>query len=69
MLLSRLAAPVLAAAALAAAAAPPPIGPNEAVIFSDHFDGPGINMSIWKHELTLSGEGSAYSQRRASRGF
>jgi hypothetical protein len=49
---------LLAAAALAAAAAPPPIGPNEAVIFSDHFDAPGINMSIWKHELTLSGEGN-----------
>ena len=57
-MLARLAAPFLAAAALAAAAAPPPIGPNEAVIFSDTFDGPGLNMSVWKHELTLSGEGN-----------
>ena len=55
----RRAAPFLAAAAaVALAAAPPPIGPNEAVIFADNFDGPGINMTVWKHELTLSGEGN-----------
>jgi len=45
-----LAAAAAAAAAtaprLAAAAAPPPIGPNEAVIFEDLFNGPGINMSV-----------------------
>lgn len=30
--------------------------PTDVLIFEDHFD--TLNLSIWKHELTLSGEGN-----------
>ena len=31
-------------------------GPGEVLIFEDTFD--TFNLSLWKHELTLSGEGT-----------
>jgi len=52
----RLASALSALAALAAAAAPPPIGPTEAIVFQDDFN--SLDLTIWKHELTLSGEGN-----------
>lgn len=39
--------------ALAAAQAP-----GEVLIFEDTFDGSGLNFSLWKHELTLTGGGN-----------
>lgn len=39
--------------AAAAVAAP---GPGEVLIFDEEFN--TFNLSIWKHELTLSGEGN-----------
>jgi len=57
----RLVSAALAASAVvsaALAAAPPPIGPNEKIVFQDDFSGPLLDTSIWKHELTLSGEGN-----------
>lgn len=58
MMLALRGAAVSAVLCLASAASPPPIGPNEAIIFADHFSGPLLNTSVWKHELTLSGEGN-----------
>ena len=52
----RLASALSALAALAAAVAPPPIGPTEAIVFQDDFN--SLDLTIWKHELTLSGEGN-----------
>lgn len=50
----------LAAAAAAASLARPALGKNvrdnEVLIFEDTFD--KFNLSIWKHEITLSGEGN-----------
>jgi hypothetical protein len=40
----------------AAGAAPPPRAPGETLILEDDFD--ALNVSLWKHELTLSGEGN-----------
>lgn len=58
----------LAGAAVSAAArvttdyrgspAPPSFGPapGEVLVFSDEFD--ALNMSVWKHEITLTGGGN-----------
>ena len=62
-------AALLAAAAAAASAArdttdyrgtpaPPALGPapGEVLVFSDNFD--SLNLSVWKHEITLTGGGN-----------
>ncbi len=55
--------------AVCLAATPIPRASNEQLIFFDDFNGPLINTSVWKHEITLAGGGNwefeAYMNNRS----
>ena len=48
------------------APAPPALGPapGEVLVFSDSFD--VLNMSVWKHEITLTGGGNVRATMAAA---